>query len=83
MKLYLRREGDAISRATFQTFGCGFSIACCSMLTEMVTGRSVEECRKLTAAELGEALGGLPPEKQFCADLAVEALQDGLRQLSE
>ncbi len=76
--IYLQVRQGVVTKAMFQTFGCGVSIACCSVLTEMITGRTVADCRSLTGASLIEALAGIPPEKQFCADMAVEALQQAL-----
>jgi NifU-like protein involved in Fe-S cluster formation len=46
---YLRIDSGHITDATFQAEGCGVTIACGSMLTELVHGRSLAECRQLTA----------------------------------
>jgi NifU-like protein involved in Fe-S cluster formation len=78
MAIFLRLDGETVAAARFQTYGCGVTIAAGSMLTEMITGRSVGECRGLTAAHLSEALGGFPPDKQHCPVLAVAALRDAL-----
>jgi nitrogen fixation protein NifU and related proteins len=78
MKIYVALEKGLISQAGFETFGCGVSIACGSALTEMALGRAPTECLKITTSELSEALGGVPQEKQFCADLAIRALHAAL-----
>ena len=78
MVLYLGVENDRISGAKYHTVGCGPTIASGSMLSEMVVGRSIEECRELTAEKLTEALDGLPPDKLNCPALAVAALRDAL-----
>jgi nitrogen fixation NifU-like protein len=80
--LYLRIDGGHITDATFQAEGCGVTIACGSMLTEMIRGRSLAECRQLTAHELAEALDGIPPGKEYCADVAIRALQDAVNKWS-
>ncbi|MEX2121001.1 MAG: iron-sulfur cluster assembly scaffold protein [Pirellulales bacterium] len=80
MTMYLRLENDLVA-AMFQTFGCGASIAAGSVLTEMVSRRPVSDCLAIKPDEVERALGGLPEEKRFCADLAVDALRDALRQL--
>ncbi len=80
MVLYLGVENDRISAAKYHTVGCGPTIASGSMLSEMVVGRSIEECRELTAEKLTEALDGLPPDKLHCPALAVAALRDALSQ---
>jgi NifU-like protein involved in Fe-S cluster formation len=46
--LYLRITEGKITTAKFQTYGCDPNIACSSMLTEIVVGRSLEECSRLT-----------------------------------
>jgi NifU-like protein involved in Fe-S cluster formation len=76
---YLRIDSGHITDATFQAEGCGVTIACGSMLTELVHGRSLAECRQLTAHALAEALDGIPPGKEYCADVAIRALQDAIR----
>jgi nitrogen fixation protein NifU and related proteins len=48
------------------------------MLTEMIAGRSVAECRELTVENLIEALDGMPPDKLHCPALAIGALRDAL-----
>ena len=74
--LYLRLAGDVISEARFQTHGCGVSIACGSMLTEMIIGRAASECLELTAERLSEALDGVPGTKLHCPELAVSRAQE-------
>ncbi|MCE9556686.1 MAG: iron-sulfur cluster assembly scaffold protein [Planctomycetes bacterium] len=76
--IYLEIAGDLVQRASFQAFGCGYSIACCSVLTELVSGRSLVNCREISALDVESVLGGLPSEKQFCAELAVAAFHNGL-----
>ena len=49
------------------------------MLSELVVGRSIDDCRELTAAEnLIEALDGVPPDKLDCPAMAIAALRDAL-----
>ena len=76
--IYLRIRHSIVVEATFQTFGCGVSIACCSVLTEMVRGNTMEECREFDGATIAKALDGIPEDKQFCADMAIEALRNAL-----
>ena len=73
----LVREGR-IEKAGFETFGCGFSIACCSLLTELATGRTIDECKALAAHEIIRGLGRVPENRQFCAELATKALHDAI-----
>ncbi len=81
MSIYLRVRDEVVERVMFQTFGCGAAIAAGSMLTVLATNRLVAECRQITVQQLDRALGGLPAEKCFCAELAIAALQDGLAKI--
>jgi nitrogen fixation NifU-like protein len=77
--IYLRLNGDQVTEATFEAVGCGVTVACGSMLTELVEGRSIADCKSVTPQQLTEALAGVPPDKRHCPMLAVAALHDALR----
>jgi nitrogen fixation protein NifU and related proteins len=77
--LYLRLEKDSIIDSRFQTHGCGVSVACASMLTELIGRRTVSECLQLTQERLVEALDGVPSTKLHCPALAIAALKDALK----
>ena len=81
-KLYLKIEGGKVAKAAFKTFGCGAAIAASSMLTEMVKGKTLEELKGITNLKVNEALGGLPPFKMHCANLAEEVLKAALDDFS-
>ncbi len=78
MKIYLKVEKDKIVDVKFQTFGCGAAIASSSMLTEMVKGKTLEEAERVTNEDVAAQLGGLPPLKMHCSNLAADALQDAI-----
>jgi len=81
--VYLHVSGDTVLRATFEAHGCGYTIACCSVLTEMIEGKSVELCGTLTPAAILAVLGEIPAHRQFCAALAVQALRDAVAKLEK
>ncbi len=64
-----------IRSARFKAYGCAATIAVASVLTEMVTGRLVEDAAELTSDHLIAALGGLPPGRVHAAVLGAEALR--------
>jgi nitrogen fixation NifU-like protein len=78
MVLFLELRDDRIVIARYQTYGCGPTIASGSMLTEMIIGRTIAECRELRAEDLIDALDGVPPDKLHCPALAIGALKDAL-----
>ena len=78
MRLFLRLEADRIAEARFETYGCPVAIACGSWVTQWATGRTLAQVRVLEAGDLERVLGGLPLGKEHCAQMTVQALQDGL-----
>ncbi|NLN83105.1 MAG: Fe-S cluster assembly scaffold protein NifU [Firmicutes bacterium] len=75
MRIYLDIEEDVIKDVKFQTYGCGAAIATTSIMTELVKGKKLEDALKVTNANVAEELGGLPPVKMHCSNLAADALQ--------
>jgi len=78
MVMHLRCDDGTVVEAKYETFGCGPAIAAGSMLTEMIAGCSIEECLTVSQQQLIDALGGLPPEKRYCASLAINTMHNAL-----
>jgi NifU-like protein involved in Fe-S cluster formation len=76
--LYLRITDGIIREGRFQTSGCGFLLACCGAVIELCVGRSTGDCRSIGPEQIVNHLGGLPPTRLYCAELATAALQDAL-----
>lgn len=74
VKVWIRVRENRLERVTFKAFGCPAVIACCSMMTEMATGLSLEEARQLTDDDVLAALDGLPEEKLHCSVFAASVL---------
>lgn len=83
MKIYIKVKEGHIEDVKFQTFGCGAAIASSSMLTELVKGKTIEEALKVTNNDVAEELGGLPPVKMHCSNLAADALHDAIKNYRE
>jgi nitrogen fixation protein NifU and related proteins len=75
MRISIRVENGCIADVRFKTLGCAAAIATSSMATEMAKGKTLEEAAKITRAMVAEALGGLPPAKMHCSNLAAEGIQ--------
>lgn len=80
MEIYLRIENDHIQRASFFTNGCGASVACGSMASELAVGKDLDEAAQIGGDTILEALGGLPKEESHCAYLAAETLMAAIQQ---
>src|SRR5579863_4724313 len=74
LRLFARVEAGRILEASFLCRGCTTSIACASLLTEELRGRTVSEARGITAEGLSERLGVLPAATFHGAQLAVDAV---------
>ena len=78
LRLSVRLREGRIEAARFLAYGCAPTLACGSVLAEMIEGMTVEEAVRLTRQELIRALGGLPSRKQHAAALAIETLRAAL-----
>jgi len=74
MSVQIKVEDGRIANIKFQTFGCVAAVATSSMITELAKGKTVDEALKLTRNDVSEQLGGLPPIKEHCSNLAADAL---------
>jgi nitrogen fixation NifU-like protein len=82
LKLSARIADGRIAEARFLCRGCTTSIACASVLTEHLSGRTLAEARSIKAETLSEALGGLPPATFHGAQLAADAVSVLLQNLA-
>jgi nitrogen fixation NifU-like protein len=78
MRISLRVREGRIEAVGFLAYGCPPTLACGSMLTELINGKTVEEATRLTRKDLVDAVGGLPSRKQHAAALAIETLRAAL-----
>jgi nitrogen fixation NifU-like protein len=78
--LYVKVADGVVVAARFQTYACGSTIACGSMLTEMICQRSIDQCLALTPEDVIDALDGVPAHKLHGPALAIGALRDALKE---
>ena len=79
MYIYLRIDGTRIADAKFKTDGCGTTIACGSVVTDMARGKEIKEASKIKQIHVLEALGGLPDENIHCSALAAGTLRAAIK----
>jgi nitrogen fixation NifU-like protein len=75
LELSVRVEAGRIAEARFRTRGCVTAMACSSLLTELLCGKTPAEFRGITPEQMSDALGGLPPATFHAAQLARDAVQ--------
>jgi len=81
LKLSIKVANGEIAEICFLAKGCVPAMACGSVLTELVKGRTIEEARRLRREELVEAVGGVPEASAHASHLAMDALAAVLKQL--
>jgi len=74
MTIYIKVKDKHIDDIKFKTFGCGAAVATSSMVTDLAKGKTLEEAMKITRGDVADELGGLPPIKMHCSNLAADAL---------
>jgi len=79
MKIWVRVRNDQILETGFWTNGCAATIACGSMCTDLLKGKSVNQALAITAQEIAEALDNLPEGNLHCAELAASAAVSALK----
>lgn len=78
LALMLRIEEGRIVEARFEAEGCTASLATSSLLTELVTGLSLDDANALTHEDISQAVGGLPASKLHSAALVIDALRKAI-----
>ena len=78
VRLSLIVKDDRIEAARYLAYGCPPTLVCGSVLTELISGKSIDEAKQLTREDLIRAIGGLPSRKHHAAALAIETLNSAL-----
>lgn len=83
MSVFIKVKNNLITDIKFQTMGCGAAIATSSIITELAKGKTIEDALKITRQDVADALGGLPPIKMHCSNLAADALHEAIHDFKE
>lgn len=82
MTLYIKvkkgKNKERISDIKFESFGCAAAIATSSMITEIAKGKTLDDALKIDRETVAEKLGGLPPIKMHCSNMAAQALKKAI-----
>ena len=68
-----------IETAQYLAYGCPPTLVTGSVLTELITGKTVDEALAITRSDLIDQVGGLPNRKHHAAALAIEALASAVK----
>lgn len=79
MRITIKVKDERLEDIKFQTLGCGAAVATSSIVTEMAKGKTLDEAMSITNKSVAEELGGLPPNKMHCSNLAADGLQEAIK----
>lgn len=79
MRITIKVKDERLEDVKFQTLGCGAAVATSSMVTEMAIGKTLEEAEEISNKSVAESLGGLPPAKMHCSNLAADGLHEAIK----
>ena len=75
LRLAVRAENGSIVDARFKARGCVTAMACSSMVTELLIGKTKREAQGISAEQISNALGGLPSATYHGSQLAADAVE--------
>ena len=78
IRVWIRVQNEHLTDIKYKVFGCPAAIACCSQMTRMAMGQSLDDANELTDEQVAETLGGLPMDKMHCSALAATALPEAI-----
>ncbi len=81
LKLTLKVTDGRIDEIRFLAQGCVSAVACASLLTELLQGKTIAAARQLRREELVRSIGGLPQASLHASHLAMDALTAAIRNL--
>jgi nitrogen fixation NifU-like protein len=83
LKLSLKVMDGQIVEARFMAKGCVAAMACGSVITELIQGKTVQQARQIRREDLIKSIGGLPEASQHASHLALDALAAALKQIAQ
>jgi nitrogen fixation NifU-like protein len=75
MEISIQVQNDRIAELKYRCPSCVVAIAACSLLAELVRGKSLEEASEIAPYIVADRLGGIPEERFDRCELAVTALE--------
>ena len=81
LRLAIKVSAGRIADIRFKAKGCVPAMACASALTQLVSGKTLDEARALDRDSVIAAVGGVPQASTHAAQLALDVLSAALRQL--
>ena len=83
VEIYLTVRDGRIQSASYETNGCMNTNACANTVVELIEGEDVETAWEITPDDVIQYLETLPLENNHCAELAVGALYQALKNFQD
>ena len=83
VEMFLMAKADKIERITFLINGCMNTLACANTVANLSENRTIHEAWEITPETVADFLETLPKDHFHCAELAVGAFYQALRDYSE
>jgi len=78
IEIFLSIKNHAIANIGQIPHGCIYTVACGSAVSQLVSGKSLEDALGVTPEDVAMELGGLPEDHMHCAALAVNTLGEAI-----
>ncbi len=79
LKIYITVENRKVTDAQFQTFGSPALISATCVATNLMIGKTLDECEAITSSQILEELGGeLPDNKRYVVSLAEAVVKSAI-----
>ena len=79
LQVWIKVDDDnRLTDVKFRCKGCPAAIACGSVMAELAVGADLDAASEITDEVVEDALGGLPPSKRHCSNMAAAALQEAI-----
>ena len=79
VKIYIKvNENEVIDEARFKTMGGVVSIVASSVITELATGKNLEEANVICVDDIISVIGEIEEEKYVFVELAIDGLKTAI-----
>ena len=79
MKLWIKVDSGRIADIKFLSSGCAGAVATSSMTTVLARGKTIEEAKRITDADVILALEGIPSRDGSCILSGISALLEAIK----
>ncbi len=81
LRLSMKVQDERIVEVRYRAKGCVPAIACGSLLTELLRGKTLAEARAVNRQRIVDEIGGLPEASTHASHLAIDALGAALKEI--